>query len=460
MLTALVAPALTLAVTGGIDYGMVVSCRMKTDSAAYSATLHGAHVTRETQLLNPMMSQADAKVIGEAAAIGHFTTSAPTCVTAASMSASVAFIGDTITVAGDYTGQAPTRILQIAGIPAVRIDGRTQGAVAADGVVNANMPIDEKFDDPGSKPVSGTPGSGLYSAFNGWQTPSGQSIEIRNRSVFGGVPPSPSGQEMMLELDRASNSRLAKRVLLQKGVYELRYWYFGRIRYDAYTPAWICGTEAETLVWANEASGASAPQTNGLSVFMDAAIKEYVNTPPPPSDGSRIDACVDSGFNWIQRSVKINVGAPGAFWLTFAAEGASDGVGGLLNHIQLCLKTCDQDPANPSPSRDNFPWTANTVLFTDNFALPPGAWPNDYLKFYTLNQSGTNSGWTTLPSGWTTTPVNHVELKEITRAGQNTYVVGIDTFSDSRAPTPNRSIHRRFLLSPGFYLGLRLITSN
>jgi hypothetical protein len=254
-----------------------------------------------------------------------------------------------------------------------------------------------------------------------------------------------------LELDRESNSRLAKRVLLQQGVYELRYWYFGRARYDTYTPAWICGTDAQTLVWANAVSNSFAPQTNRISVFMDAAIQSYEKSPPPPSDESRIDTCIDSGFRWIERNVRIDVLAAGPFWLTFAAEGASDSVGGLFNHIRLCLKTCDQDLASPSPSRDNFPWAANTDLFTDNFVLPPGVWPSNYHKFYTLNRSGTNSGWTTLPPGWVTTPVNHVELLEINRDSRWTYILGMDTFSDSRASTTNRSIHRRFLLAPGFY---------
>jgi hypothetical protein len=179
---------------------------------------------------------------------------------------------------------------------------------------------------------------------------------------------------------------------------------------------------------------------------MDAAIQSYEKSPPPPSDESRIDTCIDSGFRWIERNVRIDVLAAGPFWLTFAAEGASDSVGGLFNHIRLCLKTCDQDLASPSPSRDNFPWAANTDLFTDNFVLPPGVWPSNYHKFYTLNRSGTNSGWTTLPPGWVTTPVNHVELLEINRDSRWTYILGMDTFSDSRASS-HCHLMRRSLFS-------------
>jgi hypothetical protein len=451
MISAIMAPALTLAAVGGIDYGMVVSCRMKVDAAAYSAILHGAHVARETQALNPMMSQAEVKAIGEAAAVAHFIAAAPACVTDAGMSATIAFIGDTISVAGDYTGKAPTRILQIAGIPTVDMAGKTQGMVASDGGSDPNMPIDEKLNNPGTKAVAG-PLLGFYSAFNGWQTPAGQTIEILPRSLFGGVPPSPSGHEMLLELDREDNSRLSKRVLLQKGDYELRYWYFGRVPYNTYTPAWICGTEADALMWADAISGTTGAQTNRVSVFLDAVDTGSPSTPPAPLPGSRIDTCVDSGSRWIERSVKIRIGAPGPFWLTFAAEGASEGLGGLLNHIRLCRNACDQVPANQSPPpRDNFPWAANTELFTDNFVLPSGVWPSPYFRFYTLNQSGTNAGWSTLPSGWTTTPVNQVELIETNRDNRLTYVLGLDTFSDPRATTTNRSIHRRFLLAPGFY---------
>ena len=127
----------------------------------------------------------------------------------------------------------------------------------------------------------------------------------------------------------AGNSSISTLAYLAAGTYELRYAYAARVDYPGYDPAYLCGSAASDLNWANSSvtswsgSMATAYRTNQINVYLDLNVN---NTPPMHTTlvgneqlaGSNlIDMCL-YGQNWVQRSVQINVTTPGYYWLTAA----------------------------------------------------------------------------------------------------------------------------------------------
>jgi hypothetical protein len=269
-------------------------------------------------------------------------------------------------------------------------------------------------------------------------------------------PPPPNGATHVAELDAFENNYIARRIYLTPGSYELRYWYLDRIVDAAYAPAHVCGSSTADVSWANSVVdskwGAGLKQTNAISVYLDLA-----NTDNPPAEFSptthtQIDTCVLAGGKWIERSVKITTFAPGFHWLAFQAEGESDAVGGVLSGIRFCKNTCAGTP------QENFPWTANQLLFTDDFTnittplvsspLTPRDYPSGNYGWWrngTLDQSGSNTGWRNLPTGWTSAPFNQMDFNIRTSPPLGGYSIDID------ATDGNRAVSRRFVLTPGYY---------
>ena len=211
-----------------------------------------------------------------------------------------------------------------------------------------------------------------------------------------------------------------------------------------YLPTPVCGSASKDVEWVNASSsnGAVGAQTNRIGVYLDLASTE---DPPAVFSENLIDACLVSHNKWIERSVKISVTTPGNYWLVFQAEGASDGWGGVLNNIRFCKKNCPG-----AAVADTFPWPQNTLLFKDNFTLPSGISAHDYIKNHWLNVSGEATAaslWQNVPDGWTTTPINQIEFSK--ESGSD-YILPMDSYPISGVSS-NRSIHRKFLLAPGYY---------
>ncbi len=259
----------------------------------------------------------------------------------------------------------------------------------------------------------------------------------------------------------AGNSSISTNVYLPAGSYELRYNYDGRVDYPDYDPAYICGSTASDVSWANDTNSSGGPvshalRTNQINVYLDPNTS---GTPPTHTtiDGSEhlagsnlIDMCVYSQ-NWIERSVKIKVSTAGYYWLSFAADGQNDSYGGQIDNIRLCNETC------PGTVQDNFPsaWLSSSVLFEDTFESP------SYSGNLTANAntqgnlntsygtSGGSDGWPSLgASGWATAPYNEVTYNLSGYAEQGKQAVELDNYGSSPS---NQSISRSFLLDPGYY---------
>ena len=73
----------------------------------------------------------------------------------------------------------------------------------------------------------------------------------------------------------AGNSSISTNIYLPAGSYELRYNYESRVDYPDYDPAYLCGTTASDLSWANDTNShytgvSNAYRTNQINVYLDA----------------------------------------------------------------------------------------------------------------------------------------------------------------------------------------------
>jgi hypothetical protein len=186
------------------------------------------------------------------------------------------------------------------------------------------------------------------------------------------------GWSAELDCDNGSsnggNSSISTQIYLEIGNYELRYFYAGRVEYPNYDPAYLCGSSANDLSWANDATTGSfwvgtaaenSARSNQINVYLDVPTASGAPPTHATLDGQTlagsnlIDECVYSPPNhiaggennpvWIQRSVRVVVATPGFYWLSFAADGHSDSYGGQLADIVFCQGTC------PGAVQDNFP---------------------------------------------------------------------------------------------------------
>ena len=268
------------------------------------------------------------------------------------------------------------------------------------------------------------------------------------------------------------NSAISTKVYLAVGNYELRYSYISRVGYPNYYPAYLCGSDARDLSWANDptmagASVPNAPRTNQINAYLDrdttgsAPLHWTIDGMQQLAGSNLIDHCVYAG-EWTERSVRITVDKPDNYWLSFAADGQSDGVGGEIDNIRLCIKTCAGTPGNNFPAS----WAADgtgapKILFEDTFDRPAYAQDPAITVNRTkggnlansLGTSGWSSGWPLqASSGWATGPYNQVDLwlQDAYQGSQYVSLQGWDGFSTG-TDTINRLISRKFLLVPGYY---------
>jgi hypothetical protein len=266
---------------------------------------------------------------------------------------------------------------------------------------------------------------------------------------------------------RRGNSSITTQLsYLSAGTYELRYAYRSRVGYSNYDPTYLCGSSASDLSWANDGTvyngnSYTGTRSNQLNVYFDQN-NPTTNKPPTHTtidgtqtlDGSNlIDMCL-YGPNWVQRSVSINVTTAGYYWLSFAADGSNDTLGGQLDNVQFCRISC------PGSVQDNFPSTwlpSGKVLFEDTFdnmTIKANYGLYSDVDISTSNgTSGTpSSGWpNTGPSGWRISEVNQMS-NGYYQPAQGTAFIELDADRNvSGVANSNRTITRRFLLDPGYY---------
>jgi len=260
------------------------------------------------------------------------------------------------------------------------------------------------------------------------------------------------GYSVELDADNGShsagNSAISTLVYMPSGSYELRYAYTGRVDYPDYDPAYVCGSAASDLSWANDTNSSgwgvtNALRTNQINVYLDLNTG---SAPPTHTtiDGTEtlagsnlIDMCVYSP-TWVQRSVLISVTTPGYYWLSFAADGANDSYGGQLDDILLCRVSC------PGTAQDNFTtaWTTSSLLFEDNFESPSYSGSPYNTNGNVNNSDGSSSFWNET-NGWANAPTNQLPYWT-SSCPQGNQCVELGWNSNSL-------IGRPFLFVPGYY---------
>jgi Flp pilus assembly protein TadG len=451
LLTGLLAVPLVGAVGFGIDYTRAVSYRIQLDAAANAATLAAIDTARALMAANPNLTEADVKAAAAAKAQQVFAARAPSQYTPIiSSDFGVTRVGQTMNANGSYTATMPTVFTGLVGVNQMDLAGTSaaNGSLAPAGSSDPSVVINDTVSTPPPQFLTADPSTTNIhvSEYNGWKA--SKVIEIGKVAAYG-VPPPPSGAAFAMELDGVQNGSASKKVYLQSGAYELRYAYIERTSYSDYAPAWLCGTRTSDVDWATSPEGTWGYQSNRMAFYLDRAPND---TPPvnlSAATNNLIDVCIISGAKWVERSVKITINTPGYFWLTMQAEGASDQTGGLISDIRLCRNACAGTPA------ESYPWAANTVLFSDDFSTPVGN--NQLWTERTLDDSGVNSGWSKLATGWTTWPVNQTDFTRATIDGETANRIELDgSYVDNVSagpgePSSNRSISRRFMLTPGYY---------
>lgn len=327
---------------------------------------------------------------------------------------SVARVGNTFNASVNYTGQLKTLIMKSFGIPTITLTGKASMIVglvdtpvgSQGGGVPAGAIVSESWSITSANPIrNGTPASPVI---NDWYsgTPGSVSPLTTSSDVI-----DPAKAPIALRVGNPEETIapiISKKVYLQKGDYELRYWYKSTVVYPEYEPVFICGTVETEMNWvtsfhtrdyssAKWRQGDPAPtrdpspsniQTARAGVYLDpvlsnpqlATMPPVLNsftTPPaaPNVANNRVDICAYSS-RWIQRSVPIKITDAGYFWLSFVSEPptGSKRNGFYVGSVQLCPgATADVLAAKACAGavNDNRPWTANTSLYKDSFDESP-----------------------------------------------------------------------------------------
>jgi hypothetical protein len=255
-----------------------------------------------------------------------------------------------------------------------------------------------------------------------------------------------------LDCDNGSNTKgnsaISTLIYLPAGTYELRYAYISRVDYPGYDPAYVCGSAASDLSWANDTNSngwgiTNALRTNQINAYLDLNTN---NAPPTHTtiDGTEtlagsnlIDMCVYAP-SWVQRSVSLSVTTAGYYWLSFAADGANDSYGGQLDDILLCSVSCS------GTVQDNFTtaWTASSLLFEDNFESPYYSGSPYNTNGNANNSDGASSFWNET-NGWANAPTNQLPYwTSGCPQGNQCLELGWNS---------NSLIGRPFLFVPGYY---------
>jgi Flp pilus assembly protein TadG len=475
---------LAVALGGGIDLARAYSARQKLSEVA---TLACQYASR------PSVIQTDASDYSGSNGQSAYKTAVTNFITSSLQAQNFPYPQTTATPFSSVqngpanvslTASVPTTFMQIAAITQVPVSASAHcydSSASIMQVAAGKNIVQESFENPPAScggtcyiqangtigtpatPSSTFPSSPSFTGATGtaWYV-TGYCLEI---DVAGRTKPTAPNGNYIAELDcedgshNGGNSAITTKAYLEAGSYELRYFYASRVPYPDYDPAYICGSAMSDTAWATDtATGGGYPtgaKTNQTEVYLD----EVTGATPPlhwTLDGTQqlagsnlIDVCT-YGFNWLERSVRINVTTPAFYWLTFAADGANDSYGGSLDYIRLCPDSC------ANTVQDNFPsaWLAannggsNKLLFEDNFESPvyTGSPYNNAGNMY--NSDGTSgsasSGWPSLAaSGWALAPTNQLPYwNSACPQGIQCIELGWGT---------NSLISRPFLLDPGYY---------
>ena len=400
-----------------VDYAYAVKGQGKLDQIALIAATNAANSTRD--ILNAAGSgsnslDSSATAEGKLVAETFFDVQTPsiTNTSVIARTVTVTRTGNAIKADVTYRATITTLIARAIGVTTVTINGggsmivglmdlpQSLGATA--------MVIDEKWGLPaGTSPQLANPNLPIindwFSGTTGTASPLTGPPIVRSSGVTSTAPTLRVGNP-----DGSIPPVVSKKVYLEKGFYELRYWYKSTVIYPEYEPVYICGTVETEMNWVTswyvKINGVTDysyknTQTARAGVYLNAivgnpqtsSIPKLSDFRPPPTRQtpdrtagspyvyhSRVDICAYSS-RWIQRSVNIEISQTGYFWLNFVSEPALSSAGTTRNGfylgpVQLCKgaqAAVQAATACPDALNNNWPWAAGTTLYEDTFDEAP-----------------------------------------------------------------------------------------
>ena len=417
MTALLIVPMMTL-MGLALDYGNALLMKSRLDQAALAAASAAANAARNV-LQSANRSDAgydqkgmDGKALAEGKDIGVkiFAAQLGTIINGRNDAAdvSVARVSNTFTANVKYSAQLNTYFMRVWNVNVLNLSG--QRSIIVGMVDTANQTslkgsiIDEQWKAPASSVQSSDPSKPVI---NDWfsGTPGSISPVVTDPTLLDSKVPT------AIRVGSPDNSIapiISKKIYLEKGDYQLRYWYRSTVAYPEYEPVFICGTVEDEMHWVTSSiirdlgpstnpsttyGGVSAAQTSRAGAYLVPILSNpQLAAPAPAADSfskppllpwtssnlrrdnsaNRVDICAYSS-RWIERSIPIKVTNSGYFWLSFIAEPPESTYrrvnstntafinGFYLGGVQLCAGSCS------APVNNNWPWTANTVLYKDTF---------------------------------------------------------------------------------------------
>lgn len=154
----------------------------------------------------------------------------------------------------------------------------------------------------------------------------------------------------------AGNSSISTLVYFATGTYQIVYYFVSRVPYPSYDTSTICGSTAASVssynnTNANPYGANSVPslvghsRSNQINVYLDLnssgspPTHRTIDNTQTLAGSNLVDVCVYS-TNWTKRTITVNNTTPGYYWLSFAADGASDSFGGQIDALQVCTLSC------------------------------------------------------------------------------------------------------------------------
>jgi Putative Flp pilus-assembly TadE/G-like len=371
-LTALLAGVLVIGAGLAVDYGMAIVAKSKLDNAAQSAVSSGANAARnlfEANLTDKDGVEARALAEGTEVALTAFDSQAERTVPIGYRYATFSRVGNTLEAAMAWRGTYVPRFAAI--MNNISLEGRANIIMGMLDLKPQDRVVDEKWSDP-NEVVS--PRNIITPVYRDWKI-SGYAPKIAPTN-------DPRAGSYGLTVGENWGANVAKKVFLYAGSYQLRYWYKSAVIYPEYEPAHICGQTQQSIAWAtsdtyreigskNLETGSHLSATVGAYLHPVKENPQDADTPPrfQSLTHNRIDICAYSS-RWVERVVNLDVTTTGYFWLAFVGDAPSSSVprGGWIANVQLCVSTCSSTPV------DNFPYTKDTLIFSDDFnvSFPEG----------------------------------------------------------------------------------------
>ncbi|HEV2509247.1 TadE/TadG family type IV pilus assembly protein [Bosea sp. (in: a-proteobacteria)] len=129
---------------------------------------------------------------------------------------------------------------------------------------------------------------------------------------------------------------------LEPGDYELSYWYISRVRNAAYAGKTLCALKTDPKAkWDDLVNANWEGYTNRIEVFFQQKKSGAYTTPAINNNNAAdlVDVCVHTD-KWTERKIPLKVTTKGTYRIFFQAAGREDTYGGLIDYIRFCSGSC------------------------------------------------------------------------------------------------------------------------